>query len=88
MIVAEPMASNRSHTWLVTGGAGFLGVHLCRGLIERGEQLISFDRADFPVEEKVEGVAVVQGDIRDAERLARSLWRLSRGFRRLMGIFR
>jgi nucleoside-diphosphate-sugar epimerase len=55
--------------WLVTGGAGFLGVHVCRGLLERGQQVASFDRADFPTGEKVEGVRILKGDIRDERAL-------------------
>ena len=29
--------------WLVTGGAGFLGVHLCRGLIDHGQDVTAYD---------------------------------------------
>jgi nucleoside-diphosphate-sugar epimerase len=66
------MGAEVSAKWLVTGGAGFLGVHLCRGLIERGQQVTAFDRADFPDDEKVPGVNVIKGDLRDAEHLANS----------------
>lgn len=62
-----------SAKWLITGGAGFLGVHLCRGLIGRGQQVIAYDRADFPSEERVAGVAIVRGDIRDREALIGAL---------------
>ena len=66
------MGEEGSAKWLVTGGAGFLGVHLCRGLIERGQQITAFDRADFPDDERVDGVNVIKGDVRDAEQLAKS----------------
>jgi nucleoside-diphosphate-sugar epimerase len=62
-----------SAKWLVTGGAGFLGVHLCRGLIEGGERVVSFDRAHFPTEERIEGLETVKGEIRDRELLTRTL---------------
>src|SRR6185437_13428981 len=62
------MAANRLR-WLVTGGAGFFGIHMCRGLIERGQDVISYDIADLPANEKIEGVRAVQGDIRDADRI-------------------
>jgi len=67
------MAADSSAKWLVTGGAGFLGVHVCRGLIDRGQQVISYDRADFPADEHVYGVEIVKGDIRDRAALERSL---------------
>jgi len=58
--------------WLVTGGAGFFGTHMCRGLVERGHEVISYDVADFP-DEKIPGVRIVQGDVRDSDGLARAL---------------
>ena len=67
------MNSEKPAKWLVTGGAGFLGVHLCRGLLERGQQVVAFDTADFPAGERVSGVVIVKGDIRDRESLARNL---------------
>ena len=33
----------RSHRTVVTGGAGFIGSHLCDSLLQRGEQLICID---------------------------------------------
>ena len=33
---------------LVTGGGGFLGQALCRGLVERGHQVVSFNRGHYP----------------------------------------
>ena len=34
---------------LVTGGGGFLGQALCRGLVARGHQVVSFNRGHYPV---------------------------------------
>ncbi|MGA7761905.1 MAG: NAD-dependent epimerase/dehydratase family protein [Candidatus Binataceae bacterium] len=70
---SEKMTAERSFRWLVTGGAGFLGVHIDRGLIERGQEVTSYDIAGFPHDEKVEGVRIVQGDVRDKDHLARQL---------------
>ena len=52
---------------LVTGGGGFLGQALCRGLRERGHEVVSFNRGLYPVLEPL-GVAQVRGDLasRDA----------------------
>lgn len=65
--------SDKRFRWLVTGGAGFLGVHLCRGLVERHQEVVAFDVAPFPIEEKAEGIRFVCGDIRDTAALTREL---------------
>ncbi len=53
---------------LVTGGGGFLGQALCRGLVERGHHVISFNRGHYPVLARL-GVGQVQGDLADAHAL-------------------
>jgi nucleoside-diphosphate-sugar epimerase len=53
---------------LVTGGGGFLGQALCRGLRERGHRVISFNRGHYPVLSEL-GVGQVQGDLADAHAL-------------------
>jgi nucleoside-diphosphate-sugar epimerase len=63
-------ADPRRFKWLVTGGAGFFGVHMCNGLVERGQEVVSYDIAPFPEEERREGVETVIGDIRDTGKLA------------------
>ena len=52
---------------LVTGGGGFLGQVLCRGLRERGHEVVSFNRGRYEALDRL-GVAQVQGDLaqRDA----------------------
>jgi len=70
------MIADGKFRWLVTGGAGFFGVHMCRGLIERGQQVTSYDVAAFPDDEKVDGVRVVIGDIRDQAALLPELDRV------------
>jgi len=59
--------------WLVTGGAGFLGVHLCRGLVERGQSVTAYDLMPFPDTERVAGVREIVGDIRDTAKLSQQL---------------
>ncbi|PNS08659.1 2-alkyl-3-oxoalkanoate reductase [Solilutibacter silvestris] len=49
---------------LVTGGGGFLGQALCRGLVERGHRVRSFNRGHYP-ELDVLGVEQMQGDLAD-----------------------
>ena len=65
--------ANGGGTWLVTGGAGFLGIHLCRSLLEQADKVISYDIAAMPPEEGLSGVVEVVGDIRDGAALARAL---------------
>jgi nucleoside-diphosphate-sugar epimerase len=58
--------------YLVTGGAGFLGINLVRYLLQRGHQVRSFDIAPFDYPEKFE-VEAVQGDIRDRKAVDRAV---------------
>lgn len=50
---------------LVTGGGGFLGQALCRGLVERGHAVTSFNRGHYPELDAL-GVRQVRGDLADA----------------------
>jgi nucleoside-diphosphate-sugar epimerase len=52
-------------TFLITGGAGFLGVNLARYLLARGEAVVSFDRLAFDYEDVKDRVRHITGDIRD-----------------------
>ena len=54
---------------LVTGGGGFLGLALCRGLRERGHQVVSFQRRHSPQLAEL-GVGQVRGDLADANAVA------------------
>ncbi len=47
---------------LVTGGGGFLGQALCRGLVERGHEVVSFNRGHYPALDAF-GVRQVRGDL-------------------------
>jgi len=49
---------------LVTGGGGFLGQALCRGLVERGHEVSSFNRGLYALLDTL-GVRQVQGDLAD-----------------------
>ncbi len=49
---------------LITGGAGFLGINLCRYLLARGHAVVSLDIADFAYPER-DRVRALRGDIRD-----------------------
>jgi nucleoside-diphosphate-sugar epimerase len=49
--------------WLVTGGAGFLGINLIRHLLAQGEEVVSLDREPFDYPEH-QRIVEVRGDIR------------------------
>lgn len=51
---------------LVTGGGGFLGQALCRGLLERGHEVASFNRGHYPQLDAI-GVCQIAGDLADRD---------------------
>jgi len=51
---------------LVTGGGGFLGQALCRGLVERGHEVASFNRGRYAALDAL-GVRQLQGDLADRD---------------------
>lgn len=52
--------------FLVTGGAGFMGINLVRYLLDKGHEVRSYDIADFTYPE-ADQVSVLHGDIRDTD---------------------
>jgi 2-alkyl-3-oxoalkanoate reductase len=55
---------------LVTGGGGFLGQALCRGLLAQGHEVASFSRSRHAVLDAL-GVQQIQGDLADREAVLR-----------------
>jgi len=52
---------------LITGGAGFLGYHLCRILSDRFDELIILDIDEFNKEDYADNVRYFKVDVRDAK---------------------
>ena len=55
---------------LITGGTGFLGVHLARRFLKNGYTVTLFDMASLDAKDLIGKVAVVKGDIRKPESIA------------------
>ena len=66
-----------ARTYLVTGGLGFLGAPLVKALLESGHAVRVFDNGSrgsaARLGRALEDVELIQGDIRDAEAVARAL---------------
>lgn len=53
--------------FLITGGAGFLGINIVRYLLEKGHEIVSLDIADFTYPDAADKIEIVKGDIRDKQ---------------------
>ncbi len=58
--------------YLITGGAGFLGINLARFLLARGHEVTSLDIADFDYPDAVGRVDAIRGDVRDRDAVERA----------------
>ncbi len=61
-----------SKRFLITGGAGFMGINLTRYLLERGHQVTSLDIAPFDYPEQ-DTIRAILGDIRIREDMEKAL---------------
>lgn len=58
---------------LITGGTGFLGVHLARKLLKERYAVTLFDMADLDAEDLIGKVKVIKGDIRNAKNVDKAM---------------
>lgn len=58
--------------YLLTGGAGFLGINLCRHLLTCGHEVVSLDISDFAYPER-DQIREVRGDIRDRDAVEQAM---------------
>jgi len=58
--------------FLITGGAGFLGINLTRHLLARGHDVVTLDLADFTYPERSR-ITELKGDIRDLATVKRAM---------------
>ncbi len=60
--------------YLVTGGAGFIGSHLCDALLAGGHKVVILDDLSSGVRENVpDGCSFIEGDIRDADAVSQAM---------------
>ena len=61
-------------TWLITGGAGYIGAHVVRAMTATGERAVVYDDLSTGIAERVPaGVPLVVGSVLDGDRVARAL---------------
>src|ERR1700722_4385784 len=60
-------------TWLVTGGAGYIGAHVVRLLVERDDEVVVLDNLSTGAAEAVGGADLVVGDVSDTALVAELL---------------
>ena len=61
-------------TWLITGGAGYIGAHVVRAMTAAGERAVVYDDLSTGLPGRVpDGVPLVTGSTLDGERVARAL---------------
>lgn len=58
---------------LITGGAGFLGVHLARKFLKEEFDVTLFDIADFDAKDLIGKVEVIKGDIRNKKSIEKAI---------------
>jgi nucleoside-diphosphate-sugar epimerase len=59
--------------YLITGGAGFLGINMVRYLLQRGHEVVSLDIAPFDYPDVQAKVTIITGDIRDRAAIDRAM---------------
>src|SRR4051794_32065425 len=60
-------------TWLITGGAGYIGSHVVAAMQHGGESLVVLDDLSTGDAARLPGVPLIQGSVSDGELLERTL---------------
>jgi UDP-glucose 4-epimerase len=64
-------------TWLITGGAGYIGAHIARAMSETGEEVVVLDDLSTGIPARLDGLpqqpVLVRGSVLDRELLDRTL---------------
>ncbi|OIJ65903.1 UDP-glucose 4-epimerase GalE [Streptomyces mangrovisoli] len=61
-------------TWMITGGAGYIGAHVVRAMTEAGERTVVYDDLSTGIADRIpDDVPLVRGSTLDGELLARTI---------------
>jgi UDP-glucose 4-epimerase len=60
-------------TWLITGGAGYIGAHVLRSMLADGRQVVVLDDLSTGSAARIPGVPLVEGSVLDGDLLGRTL---------------
>ncbi len=60
-------------TWLVTGGAGYIGAHVVAAVREAGESVVVVDDLSTGDPDRIPGVPLVVGGVLDGELVSRTV---------------
>ena len=60
-------------TWLVTGGAGYIGAHVVAAMCDGGEQVVVLDDLSTGDPSRIEGVPLIEGSVLDQPLVERTL---------------
>ena len=60
-------------TWLVTGGAGYIGAHVVREMVLDGQQVVALDDLSTGTADRVQGAELIEGSVLDRGLLRRVL---------------
>src|SRR4051794_3981186 len=59
-------------TWLVTGGAGYIGAHVMHAMLQDGQQVVALDDLSTGDASRVQGASLVEGSVLDRDLLDRT----------------
>src|SRR5689334_18775191 len=60
-------------TWLITGGAGYIGAHVVRAMVEDGTDVVALDDLSTGAADRVQGAPLVVGSVLDRPLLDRAI---------------
>ncbi len=60
-------------TYLITGGAGFLGINLARYLVSKGQKVVILDISPFDYPDMARKVEIINGDIRNPQIVSQAM---------------
>ncbi len=60
-------------SWLVTGGAGYIGAHVVRAMVQDGQQVVALDDLSTGAADRVQGAPLVEGTVVDGDLVRRTI---------------